>query len=443
MKVPESVLHICSTLGRAGYEAWVVGGAVRDSLIGRDTHDWDIATNARPDHTKALFPQVIETGIKHGTVTVVLEHENCEVTTYRGDGVYLDGRHPESIAFVNSIEVDLARRDFTVNAIAYDPIMQRLIDPFGGQNDITNRCIKAVGDPFQRFSEDGLRVLRAIRFVSTLDFVIDGGTAAAIPSARAVYAKVSVERVQDELRKIMAAATPSRSFETMAATQILDVFTPELVPLIGCTQNRYHAYDVWHHTMMTLDGCPVGNTPLRMAALFHDVAKPDTKGMHPVTGDATFYNHETVGAEKAMSILTRLKFANNEKQRICHLIGHHLLRYETGWSDAAVRRWIRNVGNDNIADLCAFARADFAAKGPAKNQLDTRVIDELEARASELMRGGTVPLTTTKLAVRGEDIMQTLGIQPGPRVGKVLAMLLDAVTDAPELNNRESLLRLA
>ena len=419
---------------------------MRDSILGREAHDFDVATNALPDRVVRMFSHVIETGIQHGTVTVMIEGEGFEVTTFRGEGTYSDGRHPDSVQFLNSITEDLARRDFTMNAIAYDPLTDTFCDPFGGLADIKAWNIRAVGVPEDRFEEDGLRVMRAIRFRSTLGFNIEPGTLNGIsdPGSLASLAKVSVERLHDELVKIMGASTPSRSMNTMEHTGVLDLILPEMRPMVGCTQNRYHSYDVWTHTMVTLDHCPADNPIIRFGALFHDVSKPEVKGAHPVHGDATFYDHEHVGAKKTDEILTRLRFSTEDRERIVHLVRHHFIRYERGWAAPVLRRWVRKVGLENVPTLCILARADIAGKGPIPTVgLEASIIDELESRVANMRLTEILPTSTKVLAINGNDVMVHLGLTPGPTVGKVLATLLEFVTDDPECNTRDRLLELA
>jgi tRNA nucleotidyltransferase (CCA-adding enzyme) len=446
MQVPEKVRFICNTLKRAGFEAWLVGGSVRDFLLGKEAHDFDLATNARPELISGLFSHVIETGIQHGTVTVMIEGEGFEVTTYRGEGTYLDGRHPDNVTFLNSIEEDLARRDFTMNAIAYDPLKDTFCDPFDGIEDIRAKIIRAVGIPRDRFQEDGLRVMRAIRFISTLGFSIEYNTFDGImhSDSLASLAKVSVERVHDELFKIMSSLCPSHAMDAMGDTGVLGVILPEMLPMIGYPQNRYHSYDVWTHTMVTLDHCPADNPILRFGALFHDVSKPEVRGVHPVHGDATFYDHEHVGAKKTDEILTRLRFSTEDREKIVHLVRHHFIRYERGWAAPVLRRWVRKVGLENVSILCTLARADIAGKGPiATVGMEVSVIDDLESRVANMKLTEVLPTSTKVLAINGNDVMTHLGLTPGPSVGKVLAALLEFVTDDPECNTREKLLELA
>lgn len=435
---PYPVLQICARLRAAGNQAWLVGGAVRDSLMGREPHDWDIATNARPEVVAALFARVVLTGEKHGTVSVIVDGQAYEVTTFRGDGKYSDGRHPDDVRFVKTIEEDLSRRDFTMNAIAYEPFLRRWVDPFGGRDDIELKLIRCVGEPVERMNEDGLRALRACRFAATLGFGVVPRTLWAM-SALYTYSEVAQERVRAEWLKVMAAESPSRAFRLMADTGMLGVTAPEFLPTVGCTQNRYHGLDVWGHTTAVVDSVPVGNLLLRIAALFHDIGKPATKGENPKTGQATFYGHEDVGAEMTEAILRRLTFSNTEITRVCHLVRHHLVRYEPGDSKASIRRWVRKAGPENVVSLLTLARADIAGKGNAAEPRDASAIDELEARLVDL-KVEEIPTSAAQLAINGRDVMDHLGIGPGPAVGQHLKRLLDLVTEDPVANTRDALL---
>lgn len=438
-KVPRPVLRLCSKLREHGKRGWIVGGCVRDLLRGGTPKDWDVATDALPADVKRIFPKVIETGIAHGTVTVLLDREGFEVTTLRGEGAYSDGRRPDSVEFVGDIEADLARRDFTINAIALDPVDGHVIDPFGGQKDLAGKLIRAVGKAEERFGEDGLRVLRAARFSATLGFAIEDATERAMGAhtSLATFKRVSQERVRDEWMKSMRAERPSVAFEAMRRTDILAITCPEMIESVGCEQNKYHAFDVWGHAMACLDAC-MGGPVLRVAALLHDVGKPRSRAMSDKTNDWTFYEHERIGAEMAYPILTRLKFSNEERARITDLVRHHLICYADDWSDAAVRRWLRRVGADLAPDLYALGRADALGKGlDASDSIG--LIERLKARSEKLIADGAA-LSTRDLAVRGNDLMSELGLKPGPTIGKILERLLEVVTDDPSLNERAALL---
>lgn len=442
MNVPASLLHLCKTLRSAGFETWLVGGCVRDSLMGREPHDWDVATNAKPEQTAALFPETVPIGGHCGTVAVKLDGQSYEVTPFRSDGAYTDGRHPDSVRFVETIEEDLSRRDFTMNAIAYDPIAPVLggewRDPWLGKDDIRDETVRAVGKASDRFNEDALRILRAIRFCTTLDFTMSKSTAIGIEACLGTLTALAAERVHDELHKIMAARRPSVAFDTMSS--VFGLLIPELLPMLGCTQNRYHRFDVWTHSMLVLDATPRDDIALRFAGLFHDIAKPQTKGVHPDTGDATFYNHEEVGAEMADGIMQRLKFSNDERERIVHHVRWHLIPYEPGWSAAAIRRWVRRVGLANVPSICALGRADIVGKGGGPLADRGTTLDELEQRIATMQINQPIATSTNSLAISGKDVMAALGIGPGPRVGQELKRLLELVTDEPERNTREGLL---
>jgi tRNA nucleotidyltransferase (CCA-adding enzyme) len=440
--VPSDVLGLCKRLRERGKRGWIVGGCVRDLLRGGRAKDWDVCTDARPEEVMRMFPKVIPTGIQHGTVSVLMKGTPYEVTTLRGEGAYTDGRRPDAVEFVDDITADLARRDFTVNAIALDPVDGHVIDPFGGQADLAARVLRAVGKAEDRFGEDGLRVLRAARFSATLELSIDPDTEAAMGSERslATFKKVSAERVRDEWMKAMLANKPSVAFEVMRRAGLLAITCPEVLESVGCEQNKWHAYDVWGHAMACLDGCkpePV----LRVAALLHDVGKPRTRAFSDKTNDYTFYEHERVGAEIAEPILSRLRFSNDERAKVCALIRHHLICYEEGWTDAAVRRWLRRVTPELAPDLYEIGFADARGKGRDASA-DIVNIERLRERVEALLAAGAA-LSTRDLALNGRDLMSELGLSPGRVIGETLEKLVEVVTDAPELNTREGLLEAA
>jgi tRNA nucleotidyltransferase (CCA-adding enzyme) len=439
VRIDRDAIGICERLRETGKRGWIVGGCVRDLLLGKTVSDWDVATDARPDEVMRIFPRVAPTGIEHGTVSVLIRGTPYEVTTLRGETTYSDGRRPDAVVFVDDITADLARRDFTINAIAIDPLTPALIDPFDGQRDLDARILRAVGNPIERFSEDGLRVLRAARFAATLECSIDPPTLAAIEPTLSTYRKVSAERIRDEWVKAMKAKRPSVAFEVMRDTGILGITMPEIMPLVGCEQNRYHAYDVWRHSMECLDACE-GDPPLRIAALLHDIGKPATRERSEKTRDYTFYNHERVGAEMAGPILERLRFSNEERDRIVLLVRNHLICYSDEWNDAAVRRWIRRVTRDRIEDLYALNRADVLGKGRDVSS-DLEALDKLKVRVAGVLEAKDA-LSVRELAIDGKDVMRELGIPPSRRVGEVLDALLEKVVEDPSLNVRETLLAL-
>jgi tRNA nucleotidyltransferase (CCA-adding enzyme) len=447
--IAQEVRDVCATLEEAGHEAWVVGGCVRDLLMGTRPKDWDLATSAAPEMVQRLFRRTVPTGLKHGTVTVLARSSRrrdepdgplaVEVTTFRGEGSYSDGRRPDSVAFVKTIQEDLARRDFTMNAVAFRPAQQRLVDPFGGQEDLARRRIRAVGAAIERFREDGLRPVRAVRFAATLEFEVEPSTLSAIGETLDVARRVSAERLRDELLKLLAARRPSIALRLMQQTGLLDVLLPELVEGVGLTQNRSHAHDVFEHSLACVDAAP--NEPVvRLGALLHDVAKPRCAA--PKEGspsEHTFYRHDAVGAELSDRILRRLRLSNQERERVVGLVGHHMFWYEPAWTDATVRRFLRRVGPDNVADLFALRAADIVARGRGE---DPEVeLAELRRRIDGIVAASQA-LSVGDLAINGADVMRALGCRPGPMVGQVLQALLERVLEEPELNERERLLAL-
>ncbi len=435
--VPEDVRGVATRLAEGGFRSWIVGGCVRDVLLGRPVGDWDLATSALPDDVLKLFRKAIPTGIEHGTITVVTRDRHVEVTTLRGESTYTDGRHPDAVNFVDDIVADLARRDFTINAIAVDMASGLLVDPFEGQRDIAVRTLRAVGRADERFAEDGLRCLRAARFVATLECTLDPATESGIHGAMGTYAKVSAERVRDEWVKTMKARAPSRAFEIMRTSGMLNVTCAELLPSFGCAQNRHHAYDVWGHAMACMDAAPK-DVMLRVAALLHDVGKPRSRAFSDKTNDYTFYDHERIGAEIADPILRRLRFSNDDRTRIVSLVRHHLVCWDPSWSDAAVRRWIKRVGPERLEDLYALCTADADGKGFDPRPEHER-IEGLRAHVAKVMAESHA-FSTKDLAIDGSALMDTFKRGPGPWLGKVLEALLETVLDDPSRNESSRLL---
>jgi tRNA nucleotidyltransferase (CCA-adding enzyme) len=438
-RVPAAITDLLRRLQRAGHRAYLVGGCVRDLLRGVAVSDWDIATIARPEEVLKIFPSAIPTGLKHGTVTVPTDAGPCEVTTFRIEWGYTDARRPDRVEFVTDLEADLARRDFTVNAIAWDPLHGEEVDPFGGRDDLSARLLRAVGSPVDRFREDGLRPIRAARFAATLEFDLEPATEAALGEARAEVARVAAERLRDELLKLLGAPRPSRGFEVLRKAGLLAILLPELQASVAVPQNRYHAHDVYFHTVYTVDSAPAEKPIVRLAAMFHDVGKPVTR-VERENGDATFYNHEFESARLAEEAMTRLRFGRDTMEQVVHLVRYHMFDYRPEWTDAAVRRFVQKVGVDKIADLFDLRIADNVGNG-----LKTgfpHYLEEFRGRIEGVL-AAKAALTLGDLKVDGEDVMRELGLPPGPRVGEVLGWLLEQVVEEPSLNERERLLRRA
>ena len=437
-QVPDPIQDLLRSLQEAGHRAYVVGGAVRELLLGEkpSPQDWDIGTSATPEEILRLHPKAIATGARFGTITVPTGAGPCEVTTFRVESEYRDARRPERVTFVRELEEDLKRRDFTVNAIAWDPRSGRLVDPTGGMPDLEARLLRAVGDPRERFREDGLRPIRAARFAATLEFALEGETARALTDAREVVGRVAAERVQDELVKMLRAREPSVGFEVLRESGLLDIWLPEVHATIAVAQNRYHAFDVYYHTIYTCDAAPVEKPVVRLAALFHDVGKPATR-VEKEDGEATFYNHQFVGERMAREAMERLRFSRDWTERVAHLVREHMFDYRPEWSGAAVRRFIRSVGVDAIADLFDLRIADNIGNG-----LKTgfpHYLEEMRERVEAILEAEEA-LSVRDLAVDGKDVMTVLGVAPGPRVGEILSQLLEEVLENPALNRRETLL---
>lgn len=434
-RLPESLRAVAASLRAAGHLVYLVGGSLRDLLLGRTPADWDLATSAIPVEVAGLFRQVIPTGAEHGTMTVLAEDKSYEVTTLREDGVYSDMRRPDHVAFTRDVRRDLLRRDFTINAMALDLPSGELIDPAGGREDLAIGRVRAVGDADLRFREDALRLLRAARFAAQLEFTVEERTRAAMARAAAGITHIAPERVQKELLILLEAGRPSIGFALMQMAGILARILPELSEGAGVTQNRFHRYDVLTHSLFACDEAPAERRWVRLAALFHDVAKPRTRQV--VDGEATFYGHDALGAEMTDAILRRLRFSNEDREAVVRLVRHHLFQYREEWTDAAVRRLIRRVGEERIDDLFQVRIADARATGqgpgtPAGLQaLGARVERELSDRT------GGMPF---RLAIDGNDVMAALAIAPGPEVGRWLALLWEAVLEDPLLNTRERLL---
>jgi len=435
---PREVIEFADIVFRAGYEIYLVGGAVRNLKRGLPPDDYDFTTNATPEQITALFHRVIPTGIEHGTVTVLFKGNSFEVTTYRMDGKYTNFRHPDSITYCKDIYEDLKRRDFTINAMAIDVRDGRLIDVHGGMEDLKKGIIRAIGNPDERFAEDGLRILRACRFAAQLEFQIEPVTLQGMIHNRDHLKNISKERIRDELLKTMTAEHPSIAFLYMQETQILEYVLPELLEGVGVEQRDRHKFDVFHHALYSCDFMEK-DPILRMAALLHDIGKPRCFKVRD--GVNTFYGHDNVGAEMAHDILRRLKFSKADENRICHLIKNHMFHYTEDWSDGAVRRFIARVGLENLSDLFKLRFADRAGAMGDKTFACTPEDIALSRRVDAIVKE-TPALKLGDLAVDGQMLLKEAGIPKGPKMGQVLNYLLEAVMDDPAMNTKEALLNL-
>jgi putative nucleotidyltransferase with HDIG domain len=432
--------EIASYFTRRGKKAYLVGGAVRDLLLGKKAEDWDLATDADSGEVTAMFRRVLPTGIKHGTVTVFYKGVSVEVTTFRTESGYTDGRRPDRVEYAATIEEDLSRRDFTMNALAAELPSGRIADPFNGAADIKGRLIRCVGRPEERFAEDGLRPLRAVRFASQLGFAVEDATLAAVHGSLAITAKVSPERVRDEFGKIIASGKPSSALRLMETTGLLDLLFPDLAQCRGVEQKGYHRYDVLDHSLLACDFAARKGYPeaVRLAALFHDLGKRITLNIDEA-GNRTFYQHEKESVRLAGNILKTYRYPNAVLDEVTHLIEEHMFHYEDIWSDAAVRRFIIRVGEKNLEALFQLRLADAFGTTGIDPQPDFLL--PLVNRVEDILSQSRA-LSLKDLAVNGKDLIAR-GIQPGRRLGIILNELLEAVLDDPALNTREKLLEIA
>jgi len=471
MQIPIEILNILKKLSQANFEAYIIGGCVRDLLMknppaGRPK-DWDVATNALPEQILAAFPQSLYEN-NFGTIAVKTESEDptlkiVEITTFRKEGKYTDKRHPDKIQFAKTIDEDLCRRDFTINAMALHLETQNLkhkaqeknyklqvtsykiVDPFGGQEDLKNKIIRAVGDPAERFQEDGLRLMRAIRLACELsvNWRIEQNTLKAIKDNAALLSFISKERVRDELIKIINSSQAAKGILLLQETNLLKEVIPELRDTIGVTQNKHHIYTVWEHLWRSLDYAAKKNFSLevKLASLFHDIGKPQVK--QGEGKDATFYDHEWQGAKIAAKVFSRLKFPKIISEKVIRLIRYHQFVYDPEiTTDAAIRRLLVKVGKENIQELAQVREADRIGSGCPK-ALPFRlrhflfrvekVLQELEGRQPSLKI----------LKINGDDLIKKLSLQPGPKIGAILSILLEEVLDNPKKNNKKDLEKIA
>lgn len=459
-KIPLLVVKILEVLKKTGFQAYIVGGAVRDLLMDIPTYDWDFTTNAKPEQIQKIFPESFYDN-KFGTVGITAEElvkqfklkdydykkENInpadvfEITTFRSEAGYTDKRHPDKVVWGKTLEDDLQRRDFTINSLALKvshfsllliPKTQ-LIDPYNGQEDIKNRLIRAVGNPDKRFSEDALRMMRAIRIAAQLGFIIEAKTLKAITKNSRLINKISKERIKDELFKILKSDYPADGIKFLFASGLLQYIMPELVKTRGIQQAGHHTKDVWHHSLDSLAECPSPDVIVRLATLLHDVGKPIA--YREIDGQITFYGHEVIGGKMAKNIADRLRFSKKDKEMFWNLVRHHMFAYDSQMTDKAIRRFIRRVGKENINKMMMLRIGDRKGGGSKATSWRLR---ELQQRVGRLMY---TPLQINDLKVNGNDIMKVLDIKSGPKVGKILKKLFDEVMEDASKNKRDYLLK--
>ena len=435
IQLPDKVHNIINTLEEAGYEAYAVGGCVRDSILGREPDDWDITTSAKPEETKHLFPRTVDTGIKHGTVTVLLGGEGFEVTTYRIDGTYEDGSHPTEVTFTANLKEDLRRRDFTINAMAYND-RSGLVDLYGGLADMENRVIRCVGDAGERFDEDALRMLRAVRFSAQLGYRIDEATGEAVRALAPNLQKISAERIQAELVKLVTSPHPDylrNAYELGITAQILPEFdlcmeTPQ--------RHKHHCYDVGEHILHSMLGVEADKV-LRLGMLFHDIGKPQTLTIDP---DGTTHNkkHPFEGEKITRKVMRRLKFDNDTTDKVTKLVLYH--DYDIAPTEAGVRRAVNRIGEDIFPMIFTVRRADIAAQSDYMREEKLAKVAHIEKLYREILARRDA-VTVKDLAISGNDLIAE-GMPPGRQIGETLSALLERVLDDPSLNTKEILLKL-
>ena len=438
--LPEEVQTLMESLASAGYSGFLVGGCIRDILMNKTPKDWDITTNANPEQIQIVFPESFYEN-NFGTVGVKTTLGVIEVTPFRTEGLYSDGRRPDSVAYTTSLEEDLGRRDFTVNAIAYNPLTKKIVDPFEGIADIAAKTIRCVGNPDARFSEDGLRILRMIRFSAQLNFSIDSETLVSAMNKKGILEKIARERVRDEFCKILMSPDAIKAFIYMSKIDILQYISIHLKESVNVQQNGCHAYDVFEHLIRSLQCAVDKNYPLeiRIAALLHDIGKPATRVFSKEKNDYTFYNHEVVGTKMTKKILNDLKFSHETIDKVTKLVRWHMFFSDTEQiTHSAVRRMIANVGRENIWDLINLRICDRVGTGRPKE--DPYRLRKYMSIIEEVMSD---PTDVSMLRIKGADLIEMLHVTPGPVMGKVLHILLDRCLEDPKLNTKESLIDIS
>ena len=437
IQIPNSVQFIIQTIEQAGFEAYAVGGCVRDSILGRTPDDWDITTSAKPEDIKRLFRHTVDTGIQHGTVTVLIKKECYEVTTYRIDGEYEDSRHPKEVNFTSLLSEDLRRRDFTINAMAYNED-KGLVDLFGGQDDLRSGIIRCVGDPEERFSEDALRIMRAVRFSAQLGYSIEEHTRQAIEKLAHTLSRISVERIQVELTKLLVSKHPEYVLQ-MYELGLTKVFLPEFDIMMETKQNNpHHMYSVGMHTIKAMEQVSCDKVA-RLTMLLHDVGKPATKTTDD-KGIDHFHGHPNLGSEMAKKILRRLRFDNDTINRVALLVLYHDYGNAVSPTPAFTRKLINKVHLENFPMLLDIKQADVMAQSEHSRKTKLEKLEALRRSYEEVMEQGMC-IRLKDLAISGTDLIQA-GMKPGQELGRVLEQLLEVVLEDPDMNDREKLLSM-
>ena len=437
IQIPNSVQFIIQTIEQAGFEAYAVGGCVRDSILGRTPDDWDITTSAKPEDIKRLFRHTVDTGIQHGTVTVLIKKECYEVTTYRIDGEYEDSRHPKAVNFTSLLSEDLRRRDFTINAMAYND-HKGLVDLFGGQEDLRQGIIRCVGNPEERFSEDALRIMRAVRFSAQLGYVIEENTRQAIQKLAHTLSRISVERIQVELTKLLVSDHPEYVLQ-LYQLGLTKVFLPELDLMMDTYQNNpHHCYSVGMHTIKAMEQVS-NNKVARLTMLLHDVGKPATKTTDD-KGIDHFHGHPNLSSEMAKKILRRLRFDNDTISRVALLVLYHDYGNAVSATPAFTRKLINKVHLENFSLLLDIKRADVMAQSEHSRQIKLEKLESLRRSYEEVLEQGMC-ICLKDLAITGTDLIKA-GMKPGQELGKVLEQLLEVVLEDPDMNEKDKLLSL-
>ncbi len=438
---PSFAKEVVSVLKSKGFTAYLVGGCVRDLFLGREPKDWDVTTNAKPEDIIASFPHTYYENT-FGTVGVVFDEiATVEVTPYRKEGIYSDGRRPDTVDFSQNIEDDLLRRDFTINAIAYDPTTNEVIDLYNGQQDIKDKVIRAVGNAAERFHEDGLRVMRAVRFASELGFTINNDTEKALIEAENMLSKIAKERIRDEFTKIINSELPMSGIFLLQRYGLLKYIIPELEEGLHTKQNQAHSYNVYEHLIRSLQCAADKKYPfeVRIAALLHDIGKPKSRRFSEEKKDFTFYGHEVIGADMAKKILSNLKYPKNVVEKVVKLVRWHMFFSDTEEiSLSAVRRMVVNVGKENIWDLMDLRICDRVGTGRPKE--DPYRLRKYKSMLDQVLMD---PITVGMLKIDGNTLMEKVGVSRGPRIGMVLNALLEIVLEDPTKNTEEALTEVA